>query len=364
MAIRELPVYDPNHPDSIIIDTTRFWYRGDGVPDFRGASPPPAPKVKVTTEFGKLIVRWNGQISEENIDFFSGMKDFEGFRVYYAEDDRSSDYVLLSSYDIEDYNVYHFDATSRRWEISVAPITIDSIHAWLGPDFDPMRYDRADASYFFRGEAYYFSKQDWNQSDLSNPLGIHRVYPEADPNDLTDTTEDGYLRYYEYEYIIDNIQPSKPYYVAVTTFDYGSRKIALSALESSPSNNVVSAYALPSSDDVEERGLSVVVYPNPYRIDGGYARAGYENRDRTKSAERARAINFYNLPPVCTIRIYTLSGDLVDQIEHYNPGGGPKSQHERWDMISRNTQSVVTGIYIYHVASDMGEQMGKIVIIK
>ncbi len=346
------------------LDTTYFWYRGDGVPDFRGASPPPAPRVKITPEFGRLKVRWNGQISEENIDFFSGMKDFEGYRVYYAENNRQSDYILLSGYDIEDYNVYHYDGVGRRWEISSAPITGDSLRAWLGSDFDPALYDRPQSSYFHGGEAYYFTKQDWNQSDLSNPLGIHRVYPDADPNDLTDTTEEGYRRYFEYEYIIDNIQPSKPYYVTVTTFDYGSRKIALTSLESSPSLNAVSVYALPASDAVEERGLSVVVYPNPYRIDGGYARAGYENRDRTKSAERARSIHFYNLPPVCTIRIYTLSGDLVEQIEHYNPGGGPESQHERWNMISRNTQAVVTGIYLYHVASDMGDQIGKIVIIK
>jgi hypothetical protein len=152
--------------------------------------------------------------------------------------------------------------------------------------------------------------------------------------------------------------------VAVTAFDYGSRKIALTSLESSPSLNAVQAYALPSSDGVEERGLSVIVYPNPYRIDGGYASAGYENRDRTKSAERARSIHFANLPKICTIRIFTLSGDLVDQIDHYCPEGGPESQHERWDLISRNTQAVVTGIYIYHVSSDMGEQLGKFVVIK
>ncbi len=354
----------PNKDDGFTVDTSHFYYKGDGVPDFRGAAPPPAPPVKVFPEFGRLRVRWNGQISEQYVDFFSGLKDFEGYRVYYGEDNRQSDYVLLAGYDIEDYNVYHFDAVGRRWEISLAPITADSLHAWLGPDFDPDQYDRPEASYFRHGEAYYFTKQDWNSSDLSNPLGIHRVYPDADPDDLTDTTEDGYQRYYEYEYVIDNVQPSKPYYVSVTTFDYGSRKIALSSLESSPNLNAVSAYALPGSDAVQERALSVVVYPNPYRINGGYARAGYENRDRTKSAERARSIHFYNLPPICTIRIYTLSGDLVEQIEHYSPGGGPQSQHERWNMISRNTQAVVTGIYIYHVASDMGEQLGKIVIIK
>ena len=152
--------------------------------------------------------------------------------------------------------------------------------------------------------------------------------------------------------------------MAVTAFDYGSRKIALSSLESSPNTNAILAYPLASVDEVEDRGLNVGVYPNPYRIDGGYARAGYENRDRTLSSERSRSIHFFNLPDICTIRIYTINGDLVREIKHYRPDGGPDAQHERWDLISRNTQAVVTGVSLYHVSSDMGEQIGKLVIMK
>lgn len=350
--------------DSTTMDSTAHFYTGDGVPDFRGASPPPAPVVRVTPEYGRLRVTWNGQISENNIDIFSGLRDFEGYRVYYGEDNRASDYVLLASYDIEDYNIFTFDTERRRWQISETPVSRDSISQLFGVDFDPNLYARPQESYFKNGIAYYFSRQDWNQDDLSNPRGIHRVFPEADPADPFDTTVLGGHRYYEYEYILDNMQPSKPYYVSVTAFDYGSRKIALSSLESSPNLNAVVAYPLPSSDEVEGSGLNVIVYPNPYRIDGGYARAGYENRDRTKSAERSRAIHFANLPKICTIRIFTIDGDLVREIKHYDPEGDPTSQHEKWNLISRNTQAVVTGIYLYSVTSEMGEQLGKIVIIK
>jgi len=155
-----------------------------------------------------------------------------------------------------------------------------------------------------------------------------------------------------------------PYYFSVTAFDYGSLKVDLGALESSPLVNAVEEFALPSAESVEERGLNVIVYPNPYRIDGGYADAGYENRDRTKSAERSRRVHFANLPKVCTIRIYSIDGDLIKQIEHNRPDGGPGSQHEEWNLISRNTQAVVTGVYMWHVQSDMGEQLGKLVVIK
>jgi hypothetical protein len=150
----------------------------------------------------------------------------------------------------------------------------------------------------------------------------------------------------------------------VTAFDYGSFQYDIGQLETSPTTNAVREFALPSSDDVEERGLNVIVYPNPYRIDDGYARVGYENRDRTKSAERSRRVHFVNLPKVCKIRIYTIDGDLVRELDHYYPEGGPSSQHEEWNLISRNTQAVVTGIYLWHVRSEMGEQIGKLVIMK
>ncbi len=356
-------------PDSIRIDSSRVWYKGDGVPDFRGAAPPPSPRIKVTPEQGRLTVRWNGQVSENFIDIFSGKADFEGYKVYYGEDNRYSDFVLLATYDRRDYNRWQFVPDVSRWEVSEIPFSYDSLQIIYGPDFDPGLFTEQNPmepgnSRNIDGLFTYFTPQYWNESDLSDPLGIHRVYPDADPSDKSDTTEDGYLRYDEYEYIIANLPPSRPVYVSVTAFDYGSRTHQLSALESSLLTNATLAYPLNSVEMVEAEGLGVVVYPNPYRIDGGYARAGYENRDRTKSAERARAIHFANLPQICTIRIYTVSGDLVREIDHNRPDGGPDAQHETWNMLSRNTQAITSGLYIWSVSSEMGEQLGKLVIIK
>ncbi|MEZ5359386.1 MAG: hypothetical protein R3F48_11235 [Candidatus Zixiibacteriota bacterium] len=350
--------------DSTTFDSVPYFYQGDGVPDFRGAAPPPAPVLRVVTEFGKIKIQWNGEITENNIDVFSRVKDFEGYRVYYGLGDRRTDYVLVASYDRENYNIYTWDGLLQRWYLSETPVTLDSLYALFGPEFDPEDHNSSATALQSEGTFYYFTPQDWNASNLSNPYGIHKLYPDASPNDVSDTTAEGHLRYYEYEFVLDNIEPSRPYYVSVTAFDFGSRKIALSSLESSPNVNAVLTYALPSTDIVEQEGLTVQVFPNPYRIDGGYAAAGYENRERIKSAERARAIHFYNLPAVCKIRIYTVSGDLVKEIDHYNPNGGPEAQHEEWDVISRNTQSVVTGLYIYQVSSQMGDQIGKLVIMK
>ena len=357
-----------NPADSFIVDSGKIYYAGDGVPDFRGAAPPPPPTLRVISDFGKVTLRWNGQETENARDVFSGQKDFEGYRVYYSVSERLSDFVMLASYDRDDFKV--FDFVSRLdtvyWVQAGFPLTRDSLQKLYGANFDPLLY--YDEVHFFQdpysGVIRYFVPQDWNQSDLSSPMLIHRVHPDASPDDPADTTEKGRLRYYEYEYDVPNLQPSIEYYFSVTAFDFGSLKISLGSLESSPLTNLVGDYALPSSETVEDRALSVIVYPNPYRIDGGYAYAGYENRDRAKSAERSRKIHFANLPRVCTIRIFSVDGDLIQQIDHYRPDGGPGSQHEEWNVISRNTQTVVTGIYIWHVQSAMGEQLGKLVIIK
>ncbi len=353
-------------PDSLVGCCRKEYYRGDGVPDFRPASPPPPPVVRTIPEMGRVTIRWNGKDSEEYIDFLTGEPGFEGYRVYMANDDRLTDFVMLASYDIEDYSVIRFNPSGRQWEGARLGVPIDSLRKQYGPVFDPTEY--YDEMHYFTdprtGDILYFVPQDWNRSDATDLLGIHRIYPDASPDNPGDVTEEGYQRCYEYEYTIDNLQPSVPYYFAVTAFNKGSFHRSLHVMETSPQMNAVREYALPGSEQVETRGLNVIVYPNPYRISDHYARTGYENRDRTKTAAWARRVHFANLPPVCTIRIYTLSGDLVQQIDHYRPDGGPNSQHEEWNMISRNTQAVVTGIYLWSVTSAMGEQLGKLVIIK
>ncbi len=71
-------------------------------------------------------------------------------------------------------------------------------------------------------------------------------------------------------------------------------------------------------------------------------------------------LKFNNLPGVCTIRIYTVAGHLVDVIEHNNGTGT-----EAWGMRSRFNQKIASGYYIYHVEDhETGKKhMGKFAII-
>lgn len=53
------------------------------------------------------------------------------------------------------------------------------------------------------------------------------------------------------------------------------------------------------------------------------------------------AIGFFGLPPLCTIKIYTERGELVETIEHTNGSGS-----EQWNSLTSSEQVVVSGIYI------------------
>ena len=167
--------------------------------------------------------------------------------------------------------------------------------------------------------------------------------------------------------IIDGLLPNVLYWVNITAFDFGSPGKGLEALETSRTVGAQSAYALPTTWDAARDNEKVFIYPNPYRIDAGYRKMGLEGRGANQISrpdDRVRAIHFANLPAKCTISIFTLDGDLVREIDHDIDPSDPNASHDIWDMITRNSQLVVSGIYYWTIESEDGEvQVGKLVII-
>lgn len=360
---------------ALVID--RMYYEGDGVPDFLGAAPPPAPRVRVQPALSKLTVRWNGYISETTPDPFSEDLDFEGYRVYTSLSDRTSDFVLQTSWDHENFNRFRYDKFRNRFELKDKPFTLEQLQALYGPNFDPGRFTIDNLLVIFdpdtgEDEVFYFATQDWNRSTLNAPGTIAKRFPDAvlppvDKDLWTSEhlTDDGLLKYYEYEFTLENLLPSSPIFVSVTAFDYGSPKVNLPSLETSPLLNAVREFPLISSADAVAQNLPVVVYPNPYRIDGRYREDGFEGRGANSlPRDRTRRVHFVNLPRQCKISIYSLDGDLVRDIIHDSPPGATGAMHAEWDVISRNTQPVVSGIYYWVVEEPDGKiQMGKLVLI-
>ena len=361
-----------------------IYYEGDGIPDFRGASPPPAPFVWLEPQVGRLTVRFNGQRSENTRDVFSREIDFEGYRVYLARDDRETSYSLVASYDIEDFNKFIYDPADNEWQLVDNPFTLpllDSLYGDGSGTWRPEPFTRTSPYIMpgFPDSVFAFAPQDFNRSLPGVTSDIAKRYPtapkpptldpEAIPEDERDLylTDDGFFKYYEYEVAIENLLPTVPYFVNATAFDFGSPSSGLPSLETSRTVDAKSAYALPSASEVAEQDLQVYVWPNPYRSDGDYLERGFEGRFSRYAEpipDRERRVHFANLPPRCTIRIYTLDGDLVREKEHDVDASDPMSPQDEWDLISRNTQMVVSGIYYWIVEEPDGStQMGKLIII-
>jgi hypothetical protein len=373
-------IYNPCIGDS-------SWITGDGTPDFAGPPPPPAPLLRFSASPGTVTIRWNGYDSETNEDPFSFIKDFEGYRVYMGRELLLSKFALLTVYDPVNYDRYRLNTgySPPKWELNDIPMTPEELsNIYEAGDslntpiqgFRPEMFPSAEDSLVWYEEvsgqitetAYYFRPHGYNQEELGGPGEIRKVYPDADTSELiwVEELNDWVHAAYEYEYTISGLLPSQPVYMAVTTKDFGNPQTGLEPLESSPLANAIEVYPIWSNEEVVAQDLEVSVFPNPYRVDGGYLEAGFEQLDpQSPSPDRARRIHFANLPREATIRIYTLDGDLVRELNHpCNCNLQEGESMMAWDLISRNTQAVVSGIYLYSVESELGNQVGKFVIIK
>jgi hypothetical protein len=100
-----------------------------------------------------------------------------------------------------------------------------------------------------------------------------------------------------------------------------------------------------ASRDVLASALDLInVVPNPY-----YAFSEYE---RNKVDKR---IKITNLPEICTVTIYTVSGKLVNQFKKDNP-----LTFMDWTLANKTGIPVSSGVYLIHVeVPGVGEKVLK-----
>ena len=100
------------------------------------------------------------------------------------------------------------------------------------------------------------------------------------------------------------------------------------------------------------------VVPNPYVMSNMM-----EEAVTNPYLNQRRKIIFTNIPAQCNIKIFTVSGVLVDEIKVNN---SPENGLIHWDMLTRESLEIAAGMYIYHVeASETGDtKIGKFAVIK
>ena len=101
---------------------------------------------------------------------------------------------------------------------------------------------------------------------------------------------------------------------------------------------------------------NIAVVPNPY-----VGAASWEPFTTTAGRGEHR-IYFIHLPRECTIRIYTISGHLVQTLYHNST---IDDGQEPWDLLSRDGANIAYGVYAYHVeAPGLGSRIDKFAIMK
>ncbi len=321
------------------------------------SSAPVPPNMRLVPGDGLVSVLWD-DLSEVIPDQFTLLQDFEGYLVYRADDwhrpfgtsEASGParklWTLLESRDIVN-DVPPNDAFKMPFEEG-------------GWEYEPLNYLRDRQKYLDMFEA----------SVRYAPLDTVPCPPGLEEEEC-DTLEamarrslgfEGGRSYYRY---FDRMAKNGlPYFYSVVAFDH--RELMKGRMEpglyDSPMSNF--QYIEARSDAQEPGGFEskeIYVVPNPVTSDSMDPwRLEPNNADPT-----GLKCEFRNLPRCrSTVRIFTVSGDLVQSLYHDGSNGDGTL---RWDLLSRNGQDVTSGVYIYAVDPSDGQfkrTIGKFVIIR
>ncbi|TPW17711.1 MAG: hypothetical protein FD129_269, partial [bacterium] len=103
-------------------------------------------------------------------------------------------------------------------------------------------------------------------------------------------------------------------------------------------------------------GTDPYVVPNPY-----VSSATFEPERFAVSGRGDRRLEFRGLPAGCTIRIYSVKGDLVQTLHH----DGSNDGYMPWDLRTKDNLDVAPGLFFFHVdAGPLGTTVGKFAVIK
>lgn len=156
------------------------------------------------------------------------------------------------------------------------------------------------------------------------------------------------------QYADQTVQRGFAYFYYVTAYDDGSQnweepgrslesgKYWNMMLKNRPVHPFMSQTQIPDLNNIK-------VVPNPYHDQSvRFNWPGEENK-----------LLFINLPLKCTIKVFTATGDLVKTIHHDNG-----TTEHAWNQVTDSNQLIYSGVYFFHVESDIGSNSGKFVVVR
>jgi hypothetical protein len=216
-------------------------------------------------------------------------------------------------------------------------------------------------------------------SELIDPtapiLSISPIIVRWDPairrtrNDSSYTEVDTLFALGRYSFVDTHVLNGFPYFYSIVPISVvpGDTPDGDLLLQGNPS--ATNAQVIYPRGDAQPDQQHVFVVPNPYK---GGAQWDLVPRDEDPSGTK---VTFMNLPRTKgTIHIFTLAGDLVKDlpfdgraVSDLQSGKDPVTTAPGsvpWNLISRNGQRIVSGIYLYSVDTELGRDVGRFVIIR
>ena len=211
---------------------------------------------------------------------------------------------------------------------------------------------------------------EWNQVELDPPnpnieIVEYKVYrsftasgldSQGNPDyELMGTFEQGSASHFSVTDNAPELINGWPVYYAITVVDALSGELGeilgSGAQESEPLFSLANS-VVPTSDPLALNDRSqkeIRVVPNPF-----YAHASWD------SSPTEKHVQFINLPASCTIRVFTLSGNLVSAVQHSNGSGS-----ENFNLRNRFGEPLASGIYYWVVTDSHGEKdTGKFIVVQ
>lgn len=325
-----------------------FWIIGT-------APPPPGIRIDDTSKDG-VAIYWDN-FSETQADIKTQVFDFEGYRVWRAD---NWDRPLGTSADN--------GPSADLWKLLFQADVINNFGEDTGLDrfrYEPLTHILTPSQKRDMIESLKRFMIEFPSDDPPCPQGVTQAVCDTlvalAAFEIGDT-RDG--RQY-YRYIDRSLHRGRPYFYAVTAGDHGVEEDgSLSEGKvGDPSSNF--GYVEPVTAAQADYAYSlddIYVVPNPATTESMGAWTLSPNNDDPTGIK----VEFRNLPSDRgTIRIFTLAGDLVEEIAF---DGRTGTGTVKWDLVSRNGQDVTSGVYLYSVETDFNQaferKIGKFVVIR
>lgn len=364
-------------------------------------SPPPNPATNLSSNYNyadnpgrrftpdgdqQVTLAWDN-LSEVTPDPKSGEFDFRGYRIWKVSNwtrpvgtngPNEDDWTLLAEFRMftqADSNAIPLAGGGYKWPKLLAPATGDSVEVRL-----------------YRGDLWNRQTCQVIRPDVTVPCikNSNGDCVQESGKRLGFAEIEQRTRYPvgRYQFVDREVKNGFLYFYSITSFDStgsGDAKQELGGRRSSVESESVSPQYTAGKSP---RGVWVV--PNPYRGTRQLSdRPSAWDLTPNSTDPTGTHVDFMGLPRgAWTIKVFTVSGDLVAELRSTDavnesirspirgddgvsrPGynrqqDNPNDGQARWNLISRNGQDIVSGIYLFTVdAPGQSTQRGRFVVIR